>query len=76
MSDPLFSSTPAPSNFLSDLHLNINLNPETMVHGDTYNVKYTQPDTLDEPVLFEHLKHIRVNHAVFKVTSFVNFGLI
>ena len=38
--DPLFNSTPVPSNLLLDLNLNVNLNPETTVHDDINNVKY------------------------------------
>ena len=38
MTDPLYRFTPP--NILLDLNLNINLNPETKVHDDKYNVKY------------------------------------
>ena len=51
MTDPLYSSTPAPPNTLLDLNLNMNLNPETAMHDDMYNIKYRQTDTLYEPVL-------------------------
>ena len=51
----------------------MNLNPETTVHDDMYTLKYRQPDNLYETVLFEPLKQIRVSHAMFKVTSFVDF---
>ena len=72
MTDSLYSSTPALSYLLLDLNLNMNLNPETMVHNDMYNVKYRQTDTLYEPVL---LKQIRVSCAVFKVTSSVDWAV-
>ena len=39
MADSLFSSTPAPPLYLN---MNINLNPETMVHVDIYIIKYRQ----------------------------------
>ena len=52
----------------------MNFNPETMEHYGIYNVKYTQPNTLYEPVLLKPLKQIIVSHAMFKVTSFVDIG--
>ena len=64
MADPLYTSTPAPINPLLDLNLNMDLNPEAMVHDNIYNVKYRQL-----------LKQIRVSHAMFKMTSFIDFGL-
>ena len=45
------------------LNVNMNLNPETTVHDDMYNVKYGQLDTLYEPVLFESLSKL-VSHTV------------
>ena len=47
-----------------------------MMHGDVYNVKYRQTDTLYEPVLFEHLKQIRVSYTTIKVTSFIDMDHI
>ena len=76
MTDPLSSSTPAPSNSILDLNLNMNLNPETKVHDDMYNGKYREPDTLYETVLFETLKQFRVSCAKFKVTSFIDLDHI
>ena len=58
MRDPLHSSTPAASNPLLDLNLKMNINPESTVHDDMYNVKYRQTDTLYEPVLFEPLSKL------------------
>ena len=47
----LYISTPAPPKMFLDLHLNKNLNPETiLLHDDIYNVKYRQTDVLYEPV--------------------------
>ena len=43
---------PAPSNPTLDLYLNMNLNPETMVHNVIYNVENRHTNTLYEPVLF------------------------
>ena len=43
------------------------------MHDDTYNVKYMQPDTVYEPMLFEALKQIRINHAMLKVARFADF---
>ena len=60
----------AQSNLLSDLNLNRNLNPETMLHDDMYNVKNRQTDILYELVLFEQ---IRVSFTFFRVTSFIDF---
>ena len=74
MTNQLSSVTPAPSNLLLNLNLNRNLNPGTMVYDDMYNMEYRQSDTLHMPVLFEPLKQIRVSHAMFKATSFVEFG--
>ena len=56
------------------LNLNINLNPVSMVHNDICNVKYRQIDGLHEPVLFEPLRQIRGSHAMFNVTSVIDFG--
>ena len=42
MTDPLSSSMPEPLNSLSDLNLDMNLNPETIVCNDMYNVKYRE----------------------------------
>ena len=53
----------------------MNLNHETVVHDDMYNVKYRQPVTLYEPLLFEPFKQNRVSCAVFPVTSFIDFRL-
>ena len=75
MIDPLFSSTPAPSNLLLAINLNMNFNPETTMHDDAHNVKKRQPDNLYESVLFEPLIQIRVGHVMFKVTSFSDFWL-
>ena len=52
----------------------MNLNPETTVHDDMYNVKYRQHDTVYQPMFFEPLKQTKVSHSMFKVTSFVDFG--
>ena len=46
ITDPLFSSTPAPLNPLLDLNLNMKLNPKTTVHDDIYKIKSRLPDTL------------------------------
>ena len=54
IADLLSSPTPAPSNLLLDL--NMNLNPETMMHDDVNTVKHRQPDTLYKPMLFEPLR--------------------
>ena len=35
-----------------------------MVHGGMYNVKYRQPGTLYEPIIFEPLKQIRLSHTL------------
>ena len=74
MTDPLSSPTPAPlhSLLVLNLNLNLNLNPKTTVHDDMNSMKYRQPNTLYELVLFIPLQHI-VSHAMFKVTSFVDF---
>ena len=53
----------------------MNSNAKTTVQDDIYNVKYSQTDSLYEPVLFEHLKQLRVSYTMFKVTSFIDFGL-
>ena len=45
-----------------------------MVHDDMYNVKCRQMDTLYESLLFEPFKQIRISHAMFKMTSFIDFG--
>ena len=63
--DPFPHLITAP-NVLLDSNLNMNLNPETTVHDDMYNVKYRKPDTLYEPILFQPLKKIRVSSAMFK----------
>ena len=47
------------------------LKPETTVYDDMYSVKYRQPNTLYEPILFESLKQITVSHVMFKVIRFV-----
>ena len=52
----------------------MNWNPESTVHDHMHNVKYRQSDTLHEPVLFEPLMQMIVSHAMFKVTSFADFG--
>ena len=52
----------------------MNFNTETTVHDNMDSVKYKQHDTLYEPVLFATLKQIQVSHAMFKVTSFDDFG--
>ena len=75
MTDPVSRFIPAPPNSLLDLSLNIHSNPETTVHDDMYNAKYRQPDHLYEPVLFEPLNQFRVSHTMFKVMSYVDFGL-
>ena len=69
---PLPHSTPAPLNSLLDLNLNMNLNADMSVHDGMYNVKYNQPETLHEMMLFEPIRQIGVNHAMFEVTSFVD----
>ena len=74
MTDPLYSLTLALPNLLLDLNLNMNLNPETTMHGDMYTAKYRQPDAFYEPVLFQTYKKIKASHAMFKVTGFVDFG--
>ena len=51
ITDPLHSSTLAPSNLLFDLNLNINLNPETSVHDDMHNVKYRQINYMNQHCL-------------------------
>ena len=53
----------------------MNLNPETAVLEDMHDVKYRKPYTFYTPVVFESLKQVRVNHVVFTVMNFVNFGL-
>ena len=73
MTDPLLRPTHAPSNLLLDLNLNMNLNHETKMHDNTYNVKYRQFDTLYKSMLFEPLKPIRESHTTFKINSFVAF---
>ena len=45
-----------------------------MVHDDTYNVKYRHPNILYESVLFEPLQQIRISHAMFRLTSYTDFG--
>ena len=50
----------------------MNLNPEATVPDDI--IMWREPNTLYEPVICEHLKEIRVSHAMFKVTSCVGFG--
>ena len=46
MTDLLSNPTPAMSKLLLELNLNMNLNPETTVHDERYNVKSRQSDTL------------------------------
>ena len=53
MTDPLYSSTYAPSNLILDLNFNMNLKTK---HDYMYNVKYRQTDLLY--VLLEPLKQI------------------
>ena len=60
-------STSSLSNLFLDLNFNMNLNATMTMHDDSI-VKYQQPDTLHEPVLFEP-----VSCAIFKVTSFIEF---
>ena len=74
MTDPCSSHTLAPSNLLLNLHMN--LNTQTMVHDHMNKVKYRQPNTLHEPVLFEPLMQIRVGHATFKVIIYFTLDLI
>ena len=45
-----------------------------IVHDGMYNVKYKQPETLHELVLFEPIRQIRINPMPFKVTSLFDFG--
>ena len=73
MTNPVFSAMPAPSNSLLDLNLNINFNPKNMVHDDMYDVKYRQPDTLHESVLFKPIRQITESSAMFEFTSFIDF---
>ena len=75
MNHPLTNATSAALNPLLDLNLNMNLNPEITVHDDMYSVKYSQPDTLYDAMLFEPLKRIRVSHDMFKATSLLISGL-
>ena len=53
----------------------MNLSPKTTVYDYMYNVKYRQTDNIYEQVLFQYLKQTRVNHAVLKVTSLIDFGM-
>ena len=76
MTTPLYSSTPAPSNPLLDLNLNMNVNPETMVPDNMFNLKYRQTNSLYEALLFEPIKQIRVSHAMFKVAICIILGYI
>ena len=41
-----------------------------------YNVKYRQPNTLHEPVLFEPVREVRVSCAMFKATSLIDSGTL
>ena len=41
-----------------------------------YGMKCRQSDTSNGPVLFETVRQIKVSHAIFKVTSFVDLDLI
>ena len=56
MTDPLSSLTHA----LLDLHLdlNFNMNPETIVHADTHNGKYREPDTFYESFYLKPLNKL------------------
>ena len=74
VTDSLPNSTSLPSNPLLDLNLNMNLNPETTVHDNMYNVKYPNFDNLHEPVLFKPIRQVMVSPAMCTVTSFINFG--
>ena len=74
MTDPSPKSTPACSNLLLDLNVNMDLNPKMNVYGYMHNVKYKQPHTLHEPVFFKPIRQIIVHNAMFKVTSFVDHG--
>ena len=47
---------------------------ETTLHDSMYNMKYRQTDTFYEPVLFDILKQIRADCAMFRVISFIDFG--
>ena len=44
-----------------------------MVHADKHDVKYRQPGTVYDAMLFDQLKQSIVSHAIFKVTRFVDF---
>ena len=74
MTDSSSSPTPASLNSLLDLNLTTNLNPETVMPDDMHNVKYRQLDTFYGPILFKPLEQITVDHPMFKVISFVEFG--
>ena len=50
----------------------MNLNLKMTLHDDMYNVKYQQPNTLHELVLFEPINQIRVIHAMFNITGFMD----
>ena len=61
ITNPLTNSTPAPSHSLLDFNLNMNLDPKMAVHGHVYNMECRQPDILQELVLLEPIRQIRVS---------------
>ena len=52
----------------------MNLNPETQVHDDMFDIKYRPLDTLHKTMLFEPIRQKIVSHAMFQVTRFVDLG--
>ena len=74
MGDQVPGNTLAPLNPYLDLNLNMNLNLETTINNYMYDVQHCHLDTLQEPVLFEPIRNVRVNCAIFKLTNFVDMG--
>ena len=51
----------------------MNVNPETTVHNNMYNVNLQWSDTLHELVLCKQVKQVRFSYAIIKFTHFVDF---